>query len=548
MVARSRASRASPAELYPTTRATNKTNDAVAKTQQPTTLRRTNDDQPPRLFHAARPVRDDMAAALQNQRNLIFASVFPFAAAPHGSTSNSNNPSLSSAPTPHSAAVIASPDATFTTPHHHHSTRSHDRPSSHHHQQNPKHVQRTIAWNTATRFLKLPEWHPGSSSGSSTTRTRKHHHRSNADVEEALRYLLVGEGLGANDAPPASLLMVNDGSAADLLEWYTHEARDHFLACVRPAVLRGRWETTMATPARAWEVLGETVGMLRGALAWYCAHLEEHLLPAVRAVGPRGEERVAGKFRRELWGVVMQVVPQGAFARALGAVLFDAGVRLFGLGGEEGGWGGGEEVDAREVRRRVGELLGGLREVGLGGEQAQRAAAQAMDALMDRFIGSHHMKVDWYGRKPVTRVLRDWVRDGYSPFIKEMLSSLTGDEEVFEANEVQQWSAMAIGRLGRARVENLFDYIVNWDRSLGAILDLKVGLSPRIVQAHIRLTGLRSTSPHRLHEITSPTASCNNAIADCYMLVLLPLTSSTHTSTLSVPSSSWIPRASYWKR
>ncbi|GME34924.1 Cullin binding protein [Neofusicoccum parvum] len=405
-----------------------------------------------------------MAAALQNQRNLIFASVFPFAAASHGN----HHHNLSSGPTPLSA--VTTPDASFAAPaHHHHSTRSHDRPSHHHHHNaNPKHVQRNVAWNTATRFLKLPDWHPGGAN----TRARKHHHRLNADVEEALRYLLVGEGRPDSEDGGGG----GGGMQADLLEWYTNEARENFVACVRPAVL-GRWQAPVATE-QAWAVLEETAATLRQAQAFYFQHLDEHLLPVVREAAGGGEhaaERVAAKFRRDLHAIVMHALPQQRFAKTLAFVLYDAGCRLFGLSAEDR-WvrRGSDAEDGRQVQQRVSELLRELRAVGLGGDQAQRAAAQAMDSLMESFISSHHMKVDWYGRKPVTRVLREWVKDGYSPYIKEILTCLTGDEEVFEANEVQQWTTMAVGRLGRARVENLFDYIVNWDRSLGAILDLKV--------------------------------------------------------------------------
>ncbi|GME22109.1 Cullin binding protein [Neofusicoccum parvum] len=407
-----------------------------------------------------------MAAALQNQRNLIFASVFPFAAASHGN----HHHNLSSGPHPLSA--VTTPDASFAAPaHHHHSTRSHDRPSHHHHNANPKHVQRNVAWNTATRFLKLPDWHPGGAN----TRARKHHHRLNADVEEALRYLLVGEGRPDSEDGGGG----GGGMQADLLEWYTNEARENFVACVRPAVL-GRWQAPVATE-QAWAVLEETAATLRQAQAFYFQHLDEHLLPVVREAAGGGEhaaERVAAKFRRDLHAIVMHALPQQRFAKTLAFVLYDAGCRLFGLSAEDR-WvrRGSDAEDGRQVQQRVSELLRELRAVGLGGDQAQRAAAQAMDSLMESFISSHHMKVDWYGRKPVTRVLREWVKDGYSPYIKEILTCLTGDEEVFEANEVQQWTTMAVGRLGRARVENLFDYIVNWDRSLGAILDLKVGFS-----------------------------------------------------------------------
>ncbi|KAB2569952.1 Anaphase-promoting complex subunit 2 [Lasiodiplodia theobromae] len=457
-----------------------------------------------------------MAAALQNQRNLIFASVFPFAAQSHGSYHSS-----SAHPTPLSAAVT-SHDNTFSTPshHHHHPTRGHH--THHHHDRgtshnNPKLVQRNVAWNTATRFLKLPEWHPptgtgtGNASSTGGPRPRKHH-RLNADVEEALRYLLIGDGRPDSeyDVSPSS-----GGLFPDLLEWYTNEAREHFVGCVRPAVLAA-WQLPVATAA-AWDVLDATVATLRAAQAFYFAHLDECMLPVVReAAGDVGAEKVARKFRRDLHAIVMHALPQQRFAKTLAWVLFDAGCRLFGLEKEDQWYRGGEEIEEGQiVRERVAGLLRELRDVGLGGDQAQRAAAQAMDSLMDAFIGSHHMKVDWYGRKPMTRVLREWIKDGYSPFIREILSCLTGDEEMFEANEVQQWTNMAIGRLGRARVENLFDYIVNWDRSLGAILDLKEYITSPAARNHLTNSFLQQVVRRLLHAGATTTH-----ILDTYIYVI----------------------------
>ncbi|OMP86075.1 Anaphase-promoting complex subunit 2 [Diplodia seriata] len=115
----------------------------------------------------------------------------------------------------------------------------------------------------------------------------------------------------------------------------------------------------------------------------------------------------------------------------------------------------------------------------------------------------------------MTRVLREWIKDGYSPFIREILSCLTGDEEMFEANEVQQWTNMAIGRLGRARVENLFDYIVNWDRSLGAILDLKEYITSPAARNHLTNSFLQQVARRLLHAGATTTH-----ILDTYIYVI----------------------------
>ncbi len=167
-------------------------------------------------------------------------------------------------------------------------------------------------------------------------------------------------------------------------------------------------------------------------------------------------------------------------SKALSYVLFDAGCRIFDLRPSHTEPSKPTREDVLHARNRTIRLLRGLQEVGLADDQAQRAFAQAMDKLLGQFIVSHHMKVDWCGRAPVTKKLRQWIKEGFAPFVTEIMECLSAGETLqsFGPMEIQQWQEMATQRLGRARVDNLFDYVVNWDRSLGAILDLKERLTP----------------------------------------------------------------------
>jgi anaphase-promoting complex subunit 2 len=97
-----------------------------------------------------------------------------------------------------------------------------------------------------------------------------------------------------------------------------------------------------------------------------------------------------------------------------------------------------------------------------------------MNKLMDSFIDSHYNKVDWYTKKSIVPHLRMIIRDGFTPLVELVLECLKCHPSSIELTEVQTWQDMALGRLGRARVDNLFDYVINWDKSLGAILDIKV--------------------------------------------------------------------------
>lgn len=120
---------------------------------------------------------------------LVFASIFPV-------------PSLShTTPTPVATPNLGhtEPGASFGSPHAADAGGTQRRA-----------VRRNLAWSTATRFLSLPR-----ELDKAPTRTQRP-----PDVEEALDYLLVGEGAGRDH---------EEGIA----EWYANEARLHFANHVR---------------------------------------------------------------------------------------------------------------------------------------------------------------------------------------------------------------------------------------------------------------------------------------------------------------------------
>lgn len=88
-------------------------------------------------------------------------------------------------------------------------------------------VRRNLAWSTATRFLSLPKQNLGANASFDALRLPR-----NAEIEEALHYLLVGEGKSD---------IREDKHEEDLVGWYTSEARLHFANLVRPT-LKELWK------------------------------------------------------------------------------------------------------------------------------------------------------------------------------------------------------------------------------------------------------------------------------------------------------------------
>lgn len=181
------------------------------------------------------------------------------------------------------------------------------------------------------------------------------------------------------------------------------------------------------------------------------------------------------KFMREVHAAFIHSLPQKRFAKTLSYMLYDAVCKLFRFYvRHDGVEPSSTPENTKEVRDRMTGLLTGLGRVGLGGDNAQKAFAHTMNKVLDMFIASHYLKVDWFSKKPVVAELRNWIENGFCPLVELIMECLRFDSTDIPPAQLKQWQEMALARLGRARVENLFDYVINWDKSLGAILDVKV--------------------------------------------------------------------------
>ncbi|KAJ9647131.1 hypothetical protein H2199_002117 [Coniosporium tulheliwenetii] len=364
-------------------------------------------------------------------------------------------------------------------------------------------IKQNQAWSVATRYLSLAR---APFSQISQWNLKQAPTR---DISDALRYLLAGEGAQAAG---------DEGQS--LLDWYVNEIRGHYLACVQPSI-QPLWKPGLDC-RHSWSLLEETVNRLGQAQALYLQPLRDYVLPIIHdapsntstaqqgAVHSKATQ-LASKFRRDLDAVITHSIPLQLVSKALSYVLFDAGCRIFDIHPNQAEPKKPAREDVLHARNRTVRLLRGLREVGLAGDQAQRAFAQAMDKLLGQFIVSHHMKVDWYGRAPVTKKLRQWVKEGFAPFATEVMECLSAGETPlpFGPLEIQQWQDMATQRLGRARVDNLFDYVVNWDRSLGAILDLKDYITTPAARSHLAISFSKQLSRRLLHAGATTTHILN---------------------------------------
>jgi anaphase-promoting complex subunit 2 len=139
-----------------------------------------------------------------------------------------------------------------------------------------------------------------------------------------------------------------------------------------------------------------------------------------------------------------------------------------------------DDSQLNESRHRLLSILQAMQDVGLGGHRAQKVFARVMNDTMTEFIVVNY-KEQWASPSLVVQHMRLWVENIFARLAVEVLAILQPsplgsiDEQLdnVRLDDVEKWQEIAIARLGALRTSELFDVIVDWDSSSGAIEDLK---------------------------------------------------------------------------
>ncbi|KAF2433708.1 hypothetical protein EJ08DRAFT_676505 [Tothia fuscella] len=376
-------------------------------------------------------------------------------------------------------------------------------------------VKRNISWSTATRFLSLSTF-PVVDLNSSALIKGTPHKIKTREIEDAIEFLLSEDSLQGH---------IDENW--DLVAWYLLEVQTHFLDRVAP-VFQQLWSSEIPSE-RGIQFLRSIAQRYATMQSIYQIPVTEHILPATTvskrrhtlepgASAERRQQRILSKFERRIHALFIHALPAERFSNIISHVMYDCACKMFQLHTSEGDSPPSQKLGDKSVsEKELMALLQSLQKVGLGGDRAQRAFAHAMDKLMNEFIVSHWMKVDWEGREPVTDKLRKWIRHGFSPFVRAVVRHLGGADEGPNASEVdaQRWLDVAFARLGRARISNLFEYIVRWDDSLGAILDIKEYITTPAARSFLTTNFSHQLSRRLLH----PGATTTN-ILNVYISII----------------------------
>lgn len=140
----------------------------------------------------------------------------------------------------------------------------------------------------------------------------------------------------------------------------------------------------------------------------------------------------------------------------------------------------GEHDRVTMTRDRLLAFLNALQLVGLGDDKAQKVFASVMNIMMTEFVRAAYTGY-WETPTSVIQHLRHWVENIFARLAVQVLNIIrpppTGNQHSgardVSFGDVEKWQEIGIARLGALRTSELFDVIVEWPTSTGAIEDLK---------------------------------------------------------------------------
>ena len=151
-------------------------------------------------------------------------------------------------------------------------------------------------------------------------------------------------------------------------------------------------------------------------------------------------------------------------------------------------------------------FLKGLQLVGLGDHKAQKVFASVMNIMMTEFVRSAYTG-QWESPTSVTQHLRHWIENVFARLAVQVLNIIhptSSANQVSNAPEVslgdlEKWQEMGIARLGALRTSELFDVIVDWPMSTGAVEDLRAFTTNPVARTYVTQSFITTLNQRLLH-------------------------------------------------
>ena len=222
--------------------------------------------------------------------------------------------------------------------------------------------------------------------------------------------------------------------------------------------------------------------------------------PITEILGDSGAA-VSQRFEADLHGLFKRTLPQALVSENLAVFLREqCSVILTDGNSPETQH---TSTSGEDVRQRTLQFIRNLQSVGLGGYQAQRVFAEVMSETLSLHIKSTFAG-QWSSPSIVVEQLQHWIENIFSRFVVEMLACMK-DQSMADADQftkithkdVERWQDMGVNKLGTLRTDELFNAVVDWDDSRGAIEDLKHYITVLVSRTYLTST-FSSVVSHRL--------------------------------------------------
>ncbi|KAJ4422654.1 hypothetical protein N0V82_002658 [Gnomoniopsis sp. IMI 355080] len=301
------------------------------------------------------------------------------------------------------------------------------------------------------------------------------------------------------------------GSDHDILAWYGHQVRRHFMQHLLPRL------TELAESATRRISDGEAVqddflAVIQGTIQMLKVALDQYYLPGLSVIVRAMEDQSLPKGENGGSNAIL-----ARFTRDMHALITNSADPVFKSLSVILDFLTGEALQVPEASKSYhiqnnprphdpsadNQLIGlveALNQVGLAGERFQVLFAETMDKKMTQYIHRSYARV-WkssskYGSNGLVRnstnsvclsqssgciaSLCDWVENQCGRVASLVLSRVEQSglrSGIVSQADVQQWKETAVGRLAALRISELFDIVLQWPASRGALDDLKASVT-----------------------------------------------------------------------